>query len=253
MRHLQLKTRWRDGKADAVQVNVGLAEKPGGCVVYIMVDRVTLELGPFLVLAAASGTSPLDLGTKLGRHSRGKKSERAAIREVANTRFRRLAAIEDVAAMLFALSNTPRLQSRRRSVHRQLLLAHLARRPAYRCPAGSSGVERPARGGLPARPIGSNGTARQSSPTSLTDMIFCRQAGLGDLQAFRARKNEEAQASGDWQGTALELWLCLFAEHRAAHFGVGPEFENQPLLDSLCMALRLQLVTESIPDRVARG
>ncbi len=69
MRHLQLKTRWRDGKADAVQVNVGLAEKPGGCVVYIMVDRVTLELGPFLVLAAASGTSPLDLGTKVMRSS----------------------------------------------------------------------------------------------------------------------------------------------------------------------------------------
>ncbi|WP_278117775.1 hypothetical protein [Mesorhizobium sp. WSM4887] len=45
--------------------------------------------------------------------------------------------------------------------------------------------------------------------------------------------------TGEWQGTALELWLCLFFQHRA-HRHMGLE-EIDPSLDDLCDALRKAL------------
>jgi hypothetical protein len=45
----------------------------------------------------------------------------------------------------------------------------------------------------------------------------------------------EYRWSGHWRGTALELWLCLFFQHRARrHMGLE---EIDPSLDDLCDAL----------------
>ena len=48
---------------------------------------------------------------------------------------------------------------------------------------------------------------------------------------------------GVWRGTARELWLCLFFEHRRwRHFGEYPKGNDLKLLDDLCRVLREQLL-----------
>lgn len=58
--------------------------------------------------------------------------------------------------------------------------------------------------------------------------------GLNELSRFAITKAEEFRSTGQWQGSALELWLCLFFEHRAArHTGSEPGHG-----DELCGALQ---------------
>ena len=61
---------------------------------------------------------------------------------------------------------------------------------------------------------------------------LAQQEGLGDLQDF----------TGTWSGTALELWLALFAANRAIrHGGYEPGGEYRRQLDELCHTLRERL------------
>lgn len=70
------------------------------------------------------------------------------------------------------------------------------------------------------------------------------------LSAFANGRTEQARLSGKWEGDALELWLCLFFEHRRwRHFGTKPEGEELQLLDRLCETLRHQLSRLSEGDR----
>jgi hypothetical protein len=58
--------------------------------------------------------------------------------------------------------------------------------------------------------------------------------GFSELSRLALAKADEARATGLWRGSAWELWLCLFFEHRAArHTGSGPANGNE-----LCEALR---------------
>jgi hypothetical protein len=53
-----------------------------------------------------------------------------------------------------------------------------------------------------------------------------------------------AERHGVWKGSARELWLCLFFEHRLWRHG-GAEFmppEAEASLDALCETLRRRLV-----------
>jgi hypothetical protein len=47
-RHVQLKTRKKDGRARKVPVNMALAKKEGGCVIWIFFAPDSLDLGPYL-------------------------------------------------------------------------------------------------------------------------------------------------------------------------------------------------------------
>lgn len=63
------------------------------------------------------------------------------------------------------------------------------------------------------------------------------------LQRLANEQLEKAECSGVWAGTPLQLWLCLFAEHRrATHSGMGPSENGLPLYDDLCRTLRRSLV-----------
>src|SRR4051812_11990180 len=72
-RSIQLKTIRRGGKAQAVTVNRRLEMEPSGCVIWIVFDEKTLQLGPFLWLGKPAGEKLQDLGEKVARKSRGKK------------------------------------------------------------------------------------------------------------------------------------------------------------------------------------
>jgi hypothetical protein len=105
MRHVQFKSSYRGAKTASVKVHVNLAAKACGCVVWVMFDPATLELGPFRWLGGAPGERMAPLGDRVARHtkadSRGRKAERPSHRVVRRSAFRELAAMEDVAAALF--------------------------------------------------------------------------------------------------------------------------------------------------------
>src|SRR3954465_13803548 len=68
------------------------------------------------------------------------------------------------------------------------------------------------------------------------------QEGLGDLQDFYWTSLAKAKRTGTWSGTALELWLALFAANRAIrHGGYEPQGEYRRRLDELCPSLRERL------------
>jgi hypothetical protein len=67
--------------------------------------------------------------------------------------------------------------------------------------------------------------------------------GWGLLRVWANERRDEAEFTGQWRGTALELWCCLFFERRRYRHGgegdpTGPDLE---LLDRLCAILREKL------------
>lgn len=66
--------------------------------------------------------------------------------------------------------------------------------------------------------------------------------GLGELAFWANERADEAATAKAWRGTATELWLCLFFEHRRfRHFGFAPQGEDLVLTDQLCRQLHDQL------------
>lgn len=60
-RHVQLKSSHHLSATSQVSVNIRLAEKPSGCVVWTHFDPATLALGPFLWLGGEPGEPLPDL------------------------------------------------------------------------------------------------------------------------------------------------------------------------------------------------
>ncbi|GJE53811.1 hypothetical protein [Methylobacterium thuringiense] len=68
-----------------------------------------------------------------------------------------------------------------------------------------------------------------------------RTIGVTELGNFANAKLANAEAIGAWAGTPLELWLCLFYEHRLASHGGKPVSYaegRRPIRDLLCQSLR---------------
>jgi hypothetical protein len=106
-RHVQLKASHLNAKTTRVPVNVGLAQAPSGCVIWILFDSNTLQLGPYLWLGGPPST-PLGneyLGERVGRRTRpdrqGVKRDRPNIRSVPRSKFECLETIAEVARSLF--------------------------------------------------------------------------------------------------------------------------------------------------------
>lgn len=220
VRHVQLKATRIGGKRASVDVNLALADKPGGCVVWFMADPEALTVGPFYWLGQPPG-EPLDVPDgQNARHSRanalGVKGERKGLRRVPMGKFTRMEGIEEVAMAMFGTD------------HDQVLRAHL--------------VER----GVDVGAIDSAGLLSWEDSAPLAHMIdgyeLCEAAGLGDATSYVDRMKERAVTSGQWRGSALELWIALFLEHRRDHFGgflpgIDLTTDPPPLVDDLCSAL----------------
>lgn len=232
IRHLQLKATRVGGKRASVDVNMALADKPSGCVVWFMANPTTLAIGPFYWLGGAPG-EPLTIPAgPAARHSRanaaGVKGERVALRRVPMGKFTRLDRIEQVAEAMFGNN------------HNHLLCDHLR-----------------ARGFAPDALDVAERLAWEDS-AELDQMIdgyaLAAAAGLGDPAVYLASARAAAEASGRWRGSALELWVALFLEHRRDHFGgflIGSDVEvtSPPLLDELCASLVLTL-RRTFPSRM---
>lgn len=105
LRHIQLKSSYRGAKTRDVNINSALARKPSGCVVWMFFDQATLELGPFLWFGDEPGRPLPDLGDRVGKHTKGdktgKKAVRPNIRVLEKARFQKMDTIDSIARSLF--------------------------------------------------------------------------------------------------------------------------------------------------------
>ena len=105
MRHVQLKASIAGGRTSTQKINLGLGRKPGGCVIWVVVDPETLEPVEYLWFGGLPGQDLPDLGEKRAKHTKanadGLKTERDALRILNKGRFTRLKSATDVFAALF--------------------------------------------------------------------------------------------------------------------------------------------------------
>jgi hypothetical protein len=108
VRHIQLKSSHKQAKTASVNAHVGLNLRPSACVIWILFDPDTMELGPYLWFGAAPGQPIMTLGEQIARHSKGNskgyKTERANHRVVKRGRFEVLTTIDDIARRLVGIA-----------------------------------------------------------------------------------------------------------------------------------------------------
>lgn len=104
-RHVQMKSSFVGAKTARQKVNVRLAERPSGCVVWVRFDPETLRLVEFLWFGALPGQPLPDLGDRIGKHEKGDqhgyKAQRNAIRVINKGRFELVPSMPDLADRLF--------------------------------------------------------------------------------------------------------------------------------------------------------
>lgn len=108
VRHIQLKASHHGAATPGVNINVALAEKPSGCVIWLRFDPATLDFGPFLWFDGEPGDKLPDPSSfKIAKHTKanaqGIKAERPNIRYVPRAKFEQLQSIEDVVTRLFGV------------------------------------------------------------------------------------------------------------------------------------------------------
>jgi len=113
LRHVQLKTSKLDAKASGQKVNMALAAKPGGCIVWLVrhEDHQTCRMRlSYRYFGGAPGEClPSLQGLKVARHTKanalGVKAERSAIRVVPKSRFENVPSTRELVVRLFGLSD----------------------------------------------------------------------------------------------------------------------------------------------------
>jgi hypothetical protein len=105
-RHVQLKSSHHLSATSRVSINIRLAEKPSGCIVWTYFEPTTLALGPFLWFGGAPGEPLPNLsGFATAKHAKGNaqgvKAERPNIRVVSKTNFVEVPTVEELSVRLF--------------------------------------------------------------------------------------------------------------------------------------------------------
>lgn len=105
LRHVQLKSSYREATTARVDARTALEGKPSGCILWILFDQRTLELGPYLWFGGKPGERLPALGDKVARHSRpnaqGIKAERPGLRTISRGSFTKLKTMDELIAALF--------------------------------------------------------------------------------------------------------------------------------------------------------
>lgn len=108
-RHIQLKTSSSTAKTATQKINLGLATKPSGCVIWIRFDPDTLAIGPFLFFGSEPGKPlpPIDQ-FRIAKHSKGNasgiKADRPNLRVVPLSKFKTVADVAALYDVLFGVS-----------------------------------------------------------------------------------------------------------------------------------------------------
>ena len=104
--HVQLKATFKGSTVRRFNVNAGLTAKPSGCVVCLLFDDKTLNLGPFYWFVAAPNEPLPDLsGFAIAKHTKGNaqgvKHLRPNLRVVPLSAFEPVRSIPELAVKLF--------------------------------------------------------------------------------------------------------------------------------------------------------
>lgn len=229
LRHIQLKVTILGGARTDVGIHTRLADKPSGCVIWLVFDPVARDFQAIRWLGGKPGTGLPDLGSKVGRHTRansaGIKASRPAIRVVPESRFDQLEDFAHLADRLFGMVPADPLA---------FLYSRI-------------GDDAEPASGLSAEILTYGFSAISEEITfdeggvELAGLIngYRTLELLSDEQpdTFLDRQRAAQAESGRWQGDAVTLWTTLFLEMRAARFG-GGEGLAAPHLDQLCRQLR---------------
>lgn len=105
-RHIQLKSSAVGATTANQKVNVALGAKRSGCVLWVLFNSSTLELGPFLWFGGKPGEPLSDItGFPVAKHTKGnaegEKKERKNIRIITKGKFTKVSSISGVIEKLF--------------------------------------------------------------------------------------------------------------------------------------------------------
>lgn len=104
-RHIQLKSSFVGAKTSTQKINVRLAAKPSGCVVWVRFNLDTFEIAEFLWFGSAPGESLPPLGDRIAKHTKGDKfghkAERTNVRILNKGQFTKISSIPALADCLF--------------------------------------------------------------------------------------------------------------------------------------------------------
>jgi hypothetical protein len=105
LRHIQLKAMIAGGKRAHVGINMKLARKSSGCVIWMSYNPATLELGPWRWFGGEPGAALPPLEDRIVRHSKGnalgQKTLRLGHRLVPIGGFERITSIAELTDRLF--------------------------------------------------------------------------------------------------------------------------------------------------------
>ena len=236
LRHIQLKTLKATAATAHVDIQLALGDKPGGCVVWMLVDPHTLAPGPFLWLGGRPGCALPPLGDREVRHSRaganGVKKIRPGLRRVLKEDFTRVETIRELAIIMFG--QTEAEQDR-------ILVDHLARNGIF-----LDALEAPDQ-------LDWNGAGELAGMVDA--YALAEDTGLGDPGELAILKRNQAQRTGRWSGTALELWITVCMERLwdkwqgEGAIGLGNSYSSLPLLPELAQAFGEKLAMLGWPRR----
>lgn len=235
LRHIQLKSMVQGGKRRSVSVNMRLATKPAGCVVWFDYDPATLHLGPFRWFGTVPGLGLPDPGEEVARHTKGDstgaKNLRAGHRVLRKSKFNQVGTVADLVPFLFGFEATDEIK----------LLQHSMSDPPD--PGAEGWVREVYAGKFGVVPE----DLRWEDSVHMAHLVdgyeLSSHLGLGDPFEFEARQLAAATETGRWAGGPAVLWTTLFLEHRRWRFSnpVTPDSEGKLLLDRLCRQLATSL------------
>jgi hypothetical protein len=230
IRHIQLKTIVEGGKRGDIDLPVALRIKPSGCAVIMGWNPKQIQPTSFRFFGGLPGQRLPDLGNKVTTNSRG-KGLRHEHRNIGIGKFIRLADLEMLIDRLFGAEP---LQER------EMLVAHMATIQTAPQEPWASDVRVGAFAAIPDDLTweGAGGLA------GLIDgYALIKQLGHPQRDSFLAAQCKAAQETGRWPGSAGDLWITLFLEHRRQHFDGEPlDSQYEALLDRLVQQLREALI-----------
>ena len=106
IRHIQLKSSFKGSTTRYVDINIQLASKPSGCVIWLNFDPNTLQLGPFYWFGGLPEEPLPDImSLQVAKHTKanaeGKKSDRPNLRRIGRSKFMRIDSMDDLVEQLF--------------------------------------------------------------------------------------------------------------------------------------------------------
>jgi len=209
LRHVQLKAMRADGKRAHVDVNIELASKPSGCVIWMLVDPETFTTTRYRWFGGAPGQPLPALGDRPVRHtkadSRGVKAERPGLRQLARSRFTAVDTMDQLLERLFGDRHA-------RDIHR--LRLHLTCQPAPQTtsPAWLRLVRLGHFGALPDQ-LGPDDMVRFTHLVDGYDL-----AGLTEPDMIQSALAGPRPGLDQPDLLASDLWAAMFIEHRRLRF-----------------------------------